>query len=354
MKNKSEFLNVVFLVKGFNSFSGAAKQALVLSKAIKPKVKKITILNIDNKFEVERYVDGIKVITVRKLSILSYLKVVCLLKVGKVDIVHSQGFFFDFIPFLYFAGIKYIIKSTMYNSDDFLSLKKSKFGQVKLFFAKKCVANNSLTQQMRKVNQTFLPNEKIFTIPNAVAIPNENPNKRNLALFVGGIIERKRPDLAIRFFVNNFPDNYELLIIGPTTELSDFDKPYFDNCINISKSNTHFLGLLSKDKVQEYMRAAKCILFFSEQEGLPNVVLEAMSYNCIPFISDMDGLSREIIPSDKEHFIINNPYEDKVQDIDCLIEDTIKSNYFRKLAVLRYHKDIIAKSNIEMYIDACE
>jgi len=69
-----------------------------------------------------------------------------------------------------------------------------------------------------------------------------------------------------------------------------------------------FTGKLSKDKTYDIYKKSVALLFFSKKEGMPNVLLEAMAHNCIPIVSDIYEVSKEII-GDNGEFILNQ-YED--------------------------------------------
>jgi len=342
-------VNVVFLVCKFYSFSGAANQALKLASLIKPEVIDLTILNIED-FDCEDKVEnGVLVKTIKRGKFSKYISE--LISYRKPVVVHSHGFYLDFLFFCYVLRVPYIIKSTLYRSDDFDSLGGSRLGYLKLFIAKKCVANNSLTNQIRNVNAKYMKKERVFTVPNTVKFPNETllAKKKKKVIFVGGYVRRKRPDLAIKFFNQQFGEDYEFHLYGPSSDIADFDEGYLDYCKNLSNERVIFHPKISSKQVSEVMMESKCLLFFSESEGMPNVVLEALAHNCVPIVSEMDGLSKEILPASLYWLISTNleeaPYGDLEKNIDALIESRELLDYCR----LKFGRERVVQGNISMY-----
>jgi glycosyltransferase involved in cell wall biosynthesis len=115
-------------------------------------------------------------------------------------------------------------------------------------------------------------------------------------VLVVGVEERKRPDIAIKFFCGAHKDSSvtELELIGPWR-----NEAYRQSCLRSIpqrlSNKIRFLGEMSFEQVQAKMAAATALLFASDQEGFPNVVIEAMAHNCVPIIIGADAGAREAI-----------------------------------------------------------
>jgi glycosyltransferase involved in cell wall biosynthesis len=59
------------------------------------------------------------------------------------------------------------------------------------------------------------------------------------------------------------------------------------------------------DNVHEYLRASDVFILPSESEGLPNSVLEAMACGLPPIMSDIPGISRDVIRSQEEGSVVS-------------------------------------------------
>lgn len=91
------------------------------------------------------------------------------------------------------------------------------------------------------------------------------------------------------------------------------------------KYHMEFLGY-RKDMLQLYQKASIFVLS-SRSEGLPMVLIEAMSQGCAPVATDYKGRSREIITTDEEGITCN------IEDLDAIakgIETLIQNASYRK------------------------
>ena len=347
-----EKAKIVFLVRNLYKFSGAANQALKLAEVIHESIEDIIIINIEDEDKDESLYKGIKVKTIYRKNIFKVFIELAKLKFSSNNLViHSQGFYLDVLTACYILRVPYIIKSTLNGSDDFCSLSKSRLGWLKIYLARRCSANNSLTKQMRKINNTYLEKDKIYTIPNVVLTSDQECSiklKKNKVIFVGGIVKRKRPDLAIKFFNNNFSHKYTMDLYGPSSELLEFDPEYYNYCLSLADSRVKFHDKINNDDVLKIMLESKALLFFSENEGMPNVVLEAMSKNCVPFLSSMNGLAEELIPQYYSELVVLD-YDKKISDIEGGIEKIISSHNLSKHVEKKYSSEIIKLKTIDMY-----
>lgn len=94
----------------------------------------------------------------------------------------------------------------------------------------------------------------------------------------------------------------------------EFSNEYVNSCFELIKNNklenrVIFTDRVSKEETQNIFKKCKALLFFSDKEGMPNVVLEAMANNCVPITSEMDGVIREIFEDKKQGFILDGDFK---------------------------------------------
>lgn len=350
-------MHLILLTYDLGGYSGASKQAKLLSESLTKYVDTVSIINFYHMgAPAEEYSDNIKILNVRRYDFLSYLsffRYLNSIRSNKDTVIHNQGFFLDAVFLQYLARCKFSLKLTMYGSDDLYSLRNGRFGWLKLYLAKRAVKINCLTNQMFDASKSHVDASKLYIVPNAVDLKKRSEinvaNKEDLVIFVGVVCKRKGTDKAIDFFNANFNENFKMKVIGPTGKLTEIDNGYVDKCRSKSNSRVELTGPISKDDVLDYMRRAKFLILFSENEGMPNVVLESMSNNCIPIISEMSGLAYEIIPSALQNTcIIRTESLHKNLNINIAhCDEVIESQVLPEFVNDRFHPNLVAKLNVD-------
>ncbi len=251
---------------------------------------------------------------------------------------------------------KTILKSTLLKHDDFDTISKGTFGAANICLLKTVDVNNALSQQIASINSLYLKPEQVEIIPNGVDLPQiENISKdfdAPLFIYVGAIVERKRPDLAIKFFIKNFAHNAKakLTLIGPLGDSAvESDSEYVEYCQSLAsehQSQIEFVGNRPPEDVLLYCKKAVSMIFFSENEGMPNVVLEALSYNCVPILGSLDGLAKEIIEDKVSGFIINDSTDVVSLNFIKAISDSAACY---QLASRRFSIECVAEQHSKIY-----
>lgn len=333
---------IAYFVYNLDSYSGAAQQALKLSNALS---NKIVFFNFNYTKIEKSKIDGNIIINMGKNKLLNLLSIIYYSYLYDLKIYHLHGFF---LYGLLLGGVlrrKVILKTTMMGDDDFKSIKKRKFGTIKLWLINKVVdINIVLTEKTKEININHFSKDKIVKIPNGVDINLEQVivKERNSFCFVGLVCERKNTLESIKYF-NKFYKNLDeakLYIVGPyenIENISDFTDEYVQSCFKYVRdenldSKVIFTGKLSKNDTYEIYKRSKALLFFSKKEGMPNVLLEAMAHNCVPIVSEMDGVSREIIVENSGYILEEFSSCVDIKDINFLIYKkimikTIKEKY---------------------------
>lgn len=117
---------------------------------------------------------------------------------------------------------------------------------------------------------------------------------------------------------NKYPD-WTLKVAGQGSEQTiNFLKSVLTS--SPAKKQTEFLGY-TKDMLSLYRQAAVYVLS-SRSEGLPMVLIEAMSQGCAPVATANMGRTAEIITSEKEGIICKaEDVDDLARSIDRMIDD---------------------------------
>lgn len=310
---------IAYFVFNLDTHSGAAQQALLLARNINHHV---LIFNYNSKTPYKkkyRITDHIEAIDMPNSMILAtFIAFIYTLKYG-IKIYHLHGGFPNFQLLGILLARKNIVKTTLMGSDDFDTLSKKKKWKVWHFLFQRVSKNIVLSNKMSEVNSKYINSNKIVKISNGVLLPEICPtllDKENSFCFVGTVCERKRTYESIEYFINNYSNIPEtkMYIIGPYQKINsnyEFNDEYVSNCLSlVVKHNLIeriiFTDRVSKDETLEYLSRCKGLLFFSDKEGMPNVVLEAMANNCVPIVSDMDGVTSEIFDNSIGGFILDD------------------------------------------------
>lgn len=126
--------------------------------------------------------------------------------------------------------------------------------------------------------------------------------KEKIVLFVGRLdFDHKRPDRLICIWermYKNYPD-WKLKFAGD----GPFKKQLMDYIVKKGIRNVEFLGFCDTSK--QYQNAS-ILCLTSTIEGLPMVLLEGISYGCIPLSFDSFNSVFDVIENNKNGFIIQS------------------------------------------------
>ncbi|MDD9936589.1 MAG: glycosyltransferase family 4 protein [Myxococcales bacterium] len=207
-----------------------------------------------------------------------------------------------------------VLKTTLLGSDDFDSLSTKPGARLIMPLVRRVDANIVLSGALEAINRKYLPGERVHRWPNAAELPDAfGPKGAPIFITVGLVCHRKRTKLAIQKFLDRYADleGAKLLVIGPGGSdfgLEEGDQAYYEECLSLipqsRRSQVVFTGSLSREDLQEHYRTALGFLSFSESEGMPNALLEAMAANCVPIVGEIGGVSREIIAHGEQGFVL--------------------------------------------------
>jgi len=367
--------------------AGGSLQAIRLSKEL---IKKVPVIAIGSSiikgkrkafFE---FVEGIPTYRLcfnanrsRLLRTLDLLFLMIKIR-NKFDIIHIHGF--DMYPICAFAKLilrkKCIIKITLNGQDDpvtklkkpfLFSHLKLKFRAIKLFLFnqidKVIIISDELYFNSRKV----FPKSKLKRIPNGVDIDvfceadkQEKINickklklkmEENIALYVGHFGKRKGiPELVEAW---KYVNKAKLILLG-FFFMEGFDPFSFLSFIKEIRKNGNIIIFPYNSKPAEFFQIADLFVFPSKREGLPNVILEAMSCN-VPILALNASWTKGLLDSNNSILIDNLEPRKIAEEVNNFFEnhqnhnsnDIINQN--RKRIEKRFNLSNITENFVFLY-----
>lgn len=195
----------------------------------------------------------------------------------------------------------------------------------------------ALTKSLEKDYRGFLSGYnndiKIKHVPNMININNKKKSTlKNLNLIsVGRLHDGKRFDEMVRVFSKLKNKNAKLYIIGDGDEKDKIKE--LVTSLNLNK-RVVMTGNLNELEQEKYYLDSCLFLMTSITEGLPMVLLEAMSHGlpCVAYETESGVL--DIIHDDKNGYVIKNRSEkDFIEKVDDLLKNTKKLNELSKNTV---------------------
>jgi glycosyltransferase involved in cell wall biosynthesis len=165
----------------------------------------------------------------------------------------------------------------------------------------------AVSEEVKRSLASYQPQyaNKISVLYNGVDFPadaSHTPDDGLRVLNVGSLTPKKAQDVLLDAFAlvaKEFP-NATLRIVGDGV-LREALKAGAEK-LNVSQ-HVHFLGNKSFTEVQNEYRNADLFVLSSDQEGCPNVLLEAMSYG-VPSIATSVGAVPEIITDGENGLVV--------------------------------------------------
>jgi len=179
------------------------------------------------------------------------------------------------------------------------------------------------TEGIRKEVAKRFPKAKIEVIGNGVQLKKTKARGDEI-LFIGNLLKRKGVEYLIDA-VNELP--VKTTIIGDGPERQKLERLS-------SNKKTRFLGRLGPEKLKKhYKSAAVLVLPAASGEGLPNVILEAMSYG-LPVVSTKIAGIPDIVKDGKTGILVEPKDSQALRTtIEALIKDKKKRDSMSKKAL---------------------
>ena len=236
----------------------------------------------------------------------------------KIDIIHIHGFSKRNAIVILISLIlrkKVVVKMTSYGYDDPISIKNKSYILWSIF--KRCHAFIGISPAFQlSYQESRLPEHKYNFIPNGVDLEKFSPIsteekkalKANygfeeydkLIVFIGHFSREKRPELLYKAWLKLHEQGIyaKLIFIGHTKDHFEVD----DGIVESIRQDGFQRGVLSQIKfveqtphVDEYLKMADVFVLPSIREGLPNVLLEAMSSALPCIVKNLPGITDWLI-----------------------------------------------------------
>lgn len=236
----------------------------------------------------------------------------------------------------------YFIRSNLVN--EFERLKKRSFVRYlkRSFIHKKILRNQHLfcvSKDLAKISKEYFKPKSIETIytpfdfEKIYQLCKEKTEKipDNYIVYIGGNRKEKRFDILLDAFAKLKDKNIKLLTLGTK--------------VNAPHELKHrIISLEFKPNPYPYIKNAKLLVLSSEQEGLPRVIVEALSMKTPVVATDCDCGPREILTGEFSSFLARvNDREDLSLKIDNALKHYPK---IPDLLLCEFSKEQILKTYI--------
>jgi glycosyltransferase involved in cell wall biosynthesis len=194
--------------------------------------------------------------------------------------------------------------------------------------------------EFRKENIEFLlgKNANTVLIPNALLLDNKvflnKPTDIVTLVSANRFIPHKRIAWMVEIYAEVATPNTRLVLIGGGSKEEE-EKVRKTIKKNNLEHQVKITGVMTSEEVRKEFAEASLYLSTSQEEGLPNVFIEAMNY-CLPIISSDAGGCREMVRDNETGYII--PIHNKeifVEKVRELIENKTKREQFARNAFAR-------------------
>ena len=203
------------------------------------------------------------------------------------------------------------------NDKKYINTIKNKYNNIDYLFAlTKCLYNDykEFLKNNKHTKVELVPN-MLYEIPKC----NSKLDKKNI-ITISRLDYGKKNDDIIKSFSKIKESNWKLYIIGDGKEFNNLKKLIDDSNLN---NKVILTGYKNKEEINKYMLDSSLFLMASITEGLPMVLLEAMSYG-IPCIAyEVPSGVNDIIEDGRNGYIIKNRNElEYIKRIEEVINDS--------------------------------
>ncbi len=254
----------------------------------------------------------------------------------KPDIIHLHSSKAGILGRIAFPSKKIIY--TVHGFDS-IRLAHRKFLPIEKIMQKCCKAIVGVSlydkEWMKKEGIT----RNVYTIYNGInQVTNDIPklnleSNRQKVLCIARISKQKKLDLFLE--TAKLLPEYDFIWIGNQNE------------INEHPQNVYFLGNIPNAAV--YNRVTDLFMLPSNYEGLPMVIIEAMSCKRPVVASNVGGIS-EIVQNGETGYVVENNAKDFAERIKEILSNTDTYNRFSKNAYLRFQQDLTVEKMINEYL----
>ena len=349
------------------SDGGAEKTNLLISEELSKKYEIIYISNFfSNKFDKEIKKIGIKKIQINaNRTITSFFEISKIIKELKPDVIFSiqthASVLILLINLLVYNNSLNIICCERLSPESYklnfkgrliLLLAKLLYKNAKAIICNSKELSNEIKNISNSKNITFIYNpilknnlKKLAKVSKINEKPFINQNKK-IIISIGRFDETKNQLMllkALKYVKRS--EKLSVVLIGEgykKKDLISFSKT------NKFRNNLHFFGF--RKNLYPYLAKSNLLVHTSNYEGLPNVLIEAMSLN-VPIIStNCPSGPKEILLNGKAGFLVErNDYKSLSNKINLFI-DNPKAFHKKKIFYKESLKRFSPKKSLEQYV----
>lgn len=188
-------------------------------------------------------------------------------------------------------------------------------------------------------------NRNIFTVYNGISTPCTNDiaeisqfnTNKPIVLSIARVAAPKRVDLFIDT-AKRLP-NYEFIWVGNQRDITEF---------GILPPNCHFVGNIPN--AGALCSKADALMLSSDFEGLPMVILEAMSFGKPVVASNVGGI-REIVQNNINGFTVENNAQIFADKIQYILDNKNVYNKFSQNALALFNDNLTVEKMVQGYLE---
>ncbi len=359
---------VIFHIISSLANGGAEKMTVELANEQQKLGNKVFIVIFDslkpNMIHVKNLDKNVNILYIKrrlKFDLITIINLFVSIKRNKCDVIHTHkpSSVVSILPFLPFLNKEIKIVHTVHSG---LIYYKNLFNFLSFFrVVRNRVVNVCLTDIIRQDYQNAYPKLIFFYVQNGISMPltSENynevkcyidslrGNKSNIILFIGRNSIDKNLSLLFNcmFVLYNKDINCKLICLGLDKKeiISQYDVS------GIIDKNTFILG--SKSNIADYIANSDALILSSINEGMPLVVIEAMSYGK-PIISTSVGGIQEMIENGVHGFLSDDISVEGLLSAIFRFLDSSDDEIYRISAhnINKYHKEFSIDSCCSAYL----
>lgn len=195
---------------------------------------------------------------------------------------------------------------------------------------------NLITEGIKNNVSTVYNGISIPDCSHLVDIPVFNDDKK-VILSIARVFPQKKTDLFVE--VARLLPQYNFVWIGNQREVTEFGE---------LPTNCHFLGNIPN--AGAFCSKADLLMLPSNYEGLPMVILEAMSFGKPVVASDVGGIN-EIVINDTNGYTLENNPQIFAEKISYILENKEIYDKFAKNSLLIFNAKLTVDKMVQGYLD---
>jgi glycosyltransferase involved in cell wall biosynthesis len=207
----------------------------------------------------------------------------------------------------------------------------------------KAVVGVSKYDEMNLISEGIKNN--VLTVYNGIITPDTNyianipqfNTEKPIVLSIARVAAPKRADIFVE--VARILPKYEFIWIGNQCEITEY---------GTLPSNCHFVGNIPN--AGALCSKADLLMLSSDYEGLPMVILEAMSFGKPVVASNVGGIS-EIVRNDINGYAIENNAQQFAEKIQCILEDEELYSKFSHSSLEIFQKELTIEKMVKGYMN---